>query len=370
MTLDLTNPDLNQRIANESKRTFKPRWVNSTGEYTARKVKRHQTPAQSQTPRRDAEDIGDDPPESPESTGPQEQQKAGASRVQIIGLHTRNPIVSYNGNVYSCQWASNIGTELLFTEHDPDSALPVLRQLPGHVDLLAASSCRIISNSVLVEPKARMAAPPKKKRRTANGKDPTLIIPVGEQASEKRKGQARFLQRLMEIKEAKGEEDEVTVYTEKRRGRTEWKAYLVEKRKEERKKLEKIVRAHKSAGSVDKAKERLAELDREDERVKEVEEKWLLESHVKGKGRSRNNGGRKRKRMDEDETGSVEQGTPYGESISMPTPQRWEMEGVGDEDDEDMEDYQGEHDEDTGEEMFYDEDDYGDEDADGEDEDT
>jgi hypothetical protein len=387
VTLDLTTPDHKHKqgaSGNELRKNFKIKWLNSNHEHTSPK-KRNTNPtpnasveleAPSQTPRPVADNIGDDAPRSPEGNGSDgEQGNGGLANVQIMGLHSRNPIVSYKGDIYSCQWATNIGTELLFTEHDPDSTLPVLRHLPGHVDLLAASSTRIISNSIAVDPKSRTTVPPtSKKRKRAYGRDPTLLIPVGEQASDKRKNQAKFLQRLMEIKEDRGEEDEVTVYTEKKLSRNQWKKYLANNRSEERTKMQKIVQKNKSAGSVEMAKERLAVLDREDEKAKEVHERWLVESRLKGTGRIRIKG-----RGFEDYGMSARKGTPgsanempYRETGFMPTPQRWEMEGDGDENDleEGMEDEAGEYDEDMAEDMFYDDEDLSEEVANGEDEDA
>jgi hypothetical protein len=71
---------------------------------------------------------------------------------------------------------------------------------------------------------------------------------------------------------------------------------------------------------------------------------------------------------DDGEQGSIfDTGTPK-ESVSTPMPQGWEMEGNGENfEGDDVEDYG--YDEAMAEEIFY-EDEYGDEDAPGEDEDT
>lgn len=385
MTLDLTSPDINPKErakGNEGKRRVKAKWLNpglekfkpktSRRRWAAKANQGNEAPAaEAQTPRPGA-DVEDDALVSPEGTGFQEEESnVEAAKVQIMGLHTKNPVVSYKGQAYSCQWASNIGTELLFTEHNLDSQLPVLRNLPGNVDLLAASSTRIISNSVLLEPKPQTKSK-SQKGNNMNAKDLTIKIPVRHKASEKQKDQARFLQRLMDIKEAKGEEDEVTIYTQKRLKSGGWKQHLTQKREEERKKLQRIVRANKNAGRVQAAKKRLAELNWEEGKMKEVEQQWLEESRPQGKGRKRvfNNDAptveapRKRARVDEDESPDiVAPGTPYGESMSTPTQQRWEMEEGGEEGlDEGIGDY--------GEDIFYEEDEYGDEDTAGEDEDT
>jgi hypothetical protein len=231
---------------------------------------------------------------------------------------------------------------------------------------------------MLLEPKAHRRPQPKKSKNV-NNKDPSISIPIGHAASQKRKDQAQFLERLMQIKETKGEEDDVTIYTQKRLSAHGWKKHLVDKREEERKKLQKVVKGNKNDKNIEKARERLAELDREGKNMKEAEEKWLKESRPVGRGRvriHRDDDGigeipRKRARTDEEEDeglGSVVAGTPH--SISIPTPRRWEMEENGEDGSEegtgdDMEQY----DEDVNEEIFY-RDEYGDEDDPGEDDDA
>jgi hypothetical protein len=66
--------------------------------------------------------------------------------VQILDLHTPNPIVSYQNHIYTCRWAANIGTELLFAkaaaaEHAQHPALYATADFA----LLAASSVRLVS---------------------------------------------------------------------------------------------------------------------------------------------------------------------------------------------------------------------------------
>ena len=376
MTLDLTKPDHKHKEAasgKELRRNFKAKWLNANLETTSSQKRKLSDAtgtlaAEGRTTRPEIDGVS----RRPEGTG-SDGENGRSSKVQILGLHSRNPIVAYRGTIYSCKWASNIGTELLFIEHDPNSVLPVLRNLPGQVDLLAASSTRIMSSIIDVESKAQSAAPPQPKRRkVAKGKDPTLVIPVGMHASDKRKSQARFLQRLMEIKEERGEKDEVTVYTQKKLSRAEWREHLAQKRDEERVKLQKIVRKSKRSDSVQQAKERLAELDEENEKAKEVQARWLAESRVQGttrtriKGRSHdaqgNQGG-----LDKNATSGSLDGSPYRESPSLPTPQRWEIEDNGD--DDMQEDYSAEYDEGMDGKDSYEDDKYGDEDEDPDEED-
>ena len=63
---------------------------------------------------------------SPEEYPATQQNGAGeepdtselSEKVQIMELHSPNPVISYKGRVYEGQWSQNVGTELLLTRHD------------------------------------------------------------------------------------------------------------------------------------------------------------------------------------------------------------------------------------------------------------
>ena len=217
----------------------------------------------------------DDPevPGSPENAtttaAPDEQEEqedtSRATQVQILDLDTSNPIVSYDGHVFSCQWVRNIGTELIFIAHDKNNPLPHLRTLPGNVDLLAASSARLISNSIKVEPKGRESPPPIRHGR--NRLISNLAIPVGNAASAKRIEQARFLERVIALKEDKGESDLVTVFAKARNTPAKWREQIRLQMHAERTRLKDIVKkGPKDIQEVVDATKRLVEMDREDEK--------------------------------------------------------------------------------------------------------
>lgn len=156
--------------------------------------------------------------------------------MQILGLHTRNPIVSYQNQIFSCSWADQIGTELLFThpelapapepEPEPDSEPRAAQITPlkhtKDFDLLAANSVKILgrkanlissagpAGTVPADPSTTSSAdgvtsglggastpgpPPPPTRRTGPASNNT--------------NQARFLDRLISLKQAKGETDPV-----------------------------------------------------------------------------------------------------------------------------------------------------------------
>lgn len=82
------------------------------------------------------------------------EQSGVAGEAQIIGLHTENPLVIYNGQLLSLQWTATIGTDMFFAKPDPDAASDEtpLRVLPD-VDMLAMSSAKLVARVGRLRPK-------------------------------------------------------------------------------------------------------------------------------------------------------------------------------------------------------------------------
>ncbi|TGO64478.1 hypothetical protein BOTNAR_0088g00080 [Botryotinia narcissicola] len=158
-----------------------------------------------------------------------EASAAPKPEVQILGLHEDHPVVSYEGNIYHCRWEENMGTELLFTAHDPASKLPILQSVSNDVDLLAASSARITSVNTKVEDKDPDSGGKGRSYFWRSGNIRELKIPVGVAASEQRKNQAFFLQSLIQIKESRRERDHVTVMAQRRNTNRQWRAVMKQK---------------------------------------------------------------------------------------------------------------------------------------------
>lgn len=146
--------------------------------------------------------------------------------IQVLDLHSDNPIISYKGRIFSGSWARNIGTELVFGSHDEiaERGLPYLRTLPGGVDLMAASSARILTTPADLRPKTRgngmvpkSAANPVRRQGPDRykwlRKETGIEIPIAFDKHGRRKPQARFLENLTAIKQSKGEMDQVTTIT-------------------------------------------------------------------------------------------------------------------------------------------------------------
>ncbi|KAF2876737.1 hypothetical protein BDV95DRAFT_602701 [Massariosphaeria phaeospora] len=85
---------------------------------------------------------------------PDQPEPATAGEIQICGLHTRNPLVMYKGQLLSCKWAASLGTDLLFAKpnQDPQSSNQPLRALPS-VDLLATSSTKLMAKAAKLRPR-------------------------------------------------------------------------------------------------------------------------------------------------------------------------------------------------------------------------
>ncbi|EQL01755.1 Transcription factor TFIIIC, tau55-related protein [Ophiocordyceps sinensis CO18] len=127
--------------------------------------------------------------------------------IQILDLHSPNPIISYRGRVFEGQWAEVIGTEAIFARHNKSQPLPALRNLADKVDVLAASSSRIMTTEKVLEPKVAeqdTLAPIKEEWN--------IRVPSGKDRTGERALQANFLENLMALKKKKGQTDQVTVY--------------------------------------------------------------------------------------------------------------------------------------------------------------
>jgi hypothetical protein len=128
-------------------------------------------------------------------------------KVQIMDLHSANPIVSYQSQIFSCSWVDLLGSELVFSFSDQHADAPVLRK-DQNADLICACRAKLLGQkSNLISASA--------------GVDRTLIQRNQQQATEDAtlppSAQGRFLQRLIDAKRAKGQTDTVrTVFPTKR----------------------------------------------------------------------------------------------------------------------------------------------------------
>lgn len=155
-------------------------------------------------------------------------------RIQILDLHTQNPLISYQNQIYSCEWTSTLGTDILLTAPAPDFSYPVLRAKPN-VSVLAASSIKLMGHTAQIasrhsaeesgQPSTPAPENPVTSINTASAEKAMPVkIPLAAIASRARQNQANFLERLIAIKAKKGEKDKVTVYTQKVNQGSGWRS--------------------------------------------------------------------------------------------------------------------------------------------------
>ncbi|KAL1597095.1 hypothetical protein SLS60_008677 [Paraconiothyrium brasiliense] len=75
-------------------------------------------------------------------------------KIQIIGLHTKNPLMMYNDQLLSCEWNQTIGTDLIFAKPGAltGETNEPLRSLPS-VDLVAMGSAKLVARVARMRPK-------------------------------------------------------------------------------------------------------------------------------------------------------------------------------------------------------------------------
>lgn len=134
-----------------------------------------------------------------------------------------NPIVAYQNQVFSCSWAEQIGTELFFTRPDELTATLTTTSAENDVtaplargkdfDLIAATSAKILGRKANLISSSEPSTTTTTTTPTPTTSTATSNPPKPSTSS----NQARFLERLSSVKQAKGETDSVrTVYSTRR----------------------------------------------------------------------------------------------------------------------------------------------------------
>lgn len=228
---------------------------------------------------------------TPDPPDEEDQDALEDTRIQILDLHTPNPIISYRNHIYDCRWTSTIGTDLLITAPSPESELPKLVE-GEDFNILAASSIKIVGQSAQLVPKpdARVS------RNAASdelvypeGNEGGVKIPVGIASSKARQNQALFLERLINVKMAKGEQDAVTVHSQKRMTNSGWRVRQNRQRAEEQAEMDDLRRlaADGDEGASKALKELEAQANESDE---EAEAAADMADNTRGGSRGRARG--------------------------------------------------------------------------------
>ncbi|KAJ4329970.1 hypothetical protein N0V95_010124 [Ascochyta clinopodiicola] len=190
--IDLSNVPSGQKLIDSERRTGHPTLLKSR--LRALNAQRGQQQQDASAPAVEA--AGD-------------QDSATVGEAQIIGLHTPNPLVMYNGQLLSCQWASTIGTDLFFTK--PGAGVgseEPLRELPG-VDLLAVGSAKLVARVGRLRPRDELFEGAAEEGGAAPIEVDDGDVRDSGQVVEPDPGS--FLARLNEAKEKRGDETRLAV---------------------------------------------------------------------------------------------------------------------------------------------------------------
>lgn len=165
-----------------------------------------------------------------EAFNPIESAEGGSlsnERIQILGLHTCNPIVSYHNQMFTCSWADQIGTELVFASPDTEPGPTNQPTEPLHrgpsFELIAANSVKILGRKAHITSSSgpglaqnsEAGTPSTNSASEATSQGPSQVgVPRRATAPSH---QAQFLKRLQDLKNSKRESDTVRTVMSTRR---------------------------------------------------------------------------------------------------------------------------------------------------------
>lgn len=163
------------------------------------------------------------------------------STLQILSLASTNPFVNHDGQLYSCQWASTLGTDIAFAS--PDTKLPFspLHRESGF-QIVSKSAVRLIGTPSKIIKRARRS---RQLQRSSNSQalvssnvpnpgpsttslpdqtdaentdfdPPPISIPVLTTSSDDRIHQAAFLEQIATTKRSRSDPDEVAIQRTKK----------------------------------------------------------------------------------------------------------------------------------------------------------
>jgi hypothetical protein len=148
-------------------------------------------------------------------------------RIQILGLHTCNPIVSYHNQIFTCSWADQIGTELVFASPDTEPGPTNQPTEPLHrgpsFELLAANSVKILGRKAHIISSSGLGLTQSYEAETPTmNPAPEVTSQAPSQVGVPRRAaapshQAQFLKQLQDLKNSKGEPDTVRTVMSTRR---------------------------------------------------------------------------------------------------------------------------------------------------------
>lgn len=101
------------------------------------------------------EDMLNDRAQSEKTAQSTSEQPRGS--VQILDLHSKNPLISYMGQVYSCAWGRTVGTDIVLAKSGTlDETFEPVHQGEGF-DVVSVSRTKLVGKPVTLEPKGAAA---------------------------------------------------------------------------------------------------------------------------------------------------------------------------------------------------------------------
>ncbi|GAB7341253.1 hypothetical protein MBLNU457_7529t1 [Dothideomycetes sp. NU457] len=293
-----------------------------------------------------AEQLAKEAATTNDDTSHQDQPK---HPIQIIDLESDNPLIAYNKQLYSCHWATDVGTSVFLSAPSMDVESNSLRSFKNF-ELVGTTSARLMGVPVKVRPRL---VPLSAARRNDNynsedvstladgeiirsSAEHGLQIDLPDTASADKVSQARFLERLSTLKRQRGEMDHVPVkpikqYTRPENWEQEREDWLAQERAEKARKQaeagpneaeeqsQDTIRESQSAQPGAETQMSLTELFKSRKRVRRYT------SADRGRGRGRGRGKRpahrpSRLRLDEEKMDEIETEDSRAESEMAATP--------------------------------------------------
>ena len=152
---------------------------------------------------------------TPARTAENDQDAAIAfpSRAQILDLNSVNPIVSYQGQVFSCTWTDMVGTNMFFSSPDLTDPDDALRSTEDY-NLIGTSRIKLVGHQAKVTKKDTKATDREGDIMNSQSVDSHQNNNSPNDGDHARQQQASFLEKIMEIQRNRGETDPIRAYVD------------------------------------------------------------------------------------------------------------------------------------------------------------
>ena len=262
VTFDLPKPELSRRAAEARNRKSRAKRKPPAAEPAAAASKDTSgappasTPDEPVSPPASASPAADGAPATPTPATPANPTKsptpapapapaapsaASPSRIQIADLHTRAPLLGYDGRLYAGRWGDTIGTELLLAAPSPAPPVPPL-VADARFHLLATTRVKLLGHPATLVPRAQNPADAEEEeeeeerplgraarqklaalglgdveegdeedREGAGSEERPVRLAVSKRAHAATKEQAAFLEEMIRIKWERGERDKIFI---------------------------------------------------------------------------------------------------------------------------------------------------------------